>query len=185
MGNLRKWRVAYGWLGCAVVGLLASGPALARGSVQLPAAAKQSVLKEFPGAKITEVEREREGGVNCYEVELKWKGREIEVEVAADGSIGEIEEELRLGDLPDKIAAKVKELVGDGTIKEIERAEVRGVPRNGTFQPRAKPKTIYEVEYVKDGREHEAELLVDGDGILVATHDDEDDDDDDDGDDDD
>ena len=180
-----RWRTACAWLGCAVLGLLASGTALARESVQLPDVAKQAVLKEFPGATIKEVGRERERGVSYYEVELKWQGKELEVEVAADGSIGEIEEELALKDLPDKVAAKAKEIVGDGSIKGIERHDVRGVPGKGTFQPSPTPKIVYEIKYIKDGKKHEVELVVTGDSILVATNDDDGDDDDDDDDDDD
>jgi hypothetical protein len=60
---------------------------------QLPEKALQAINKAYADATITEVEKENEDGKEVYEVELKTDGREIEVEVTADGKILSSEDE--------------------------------------------------------------------------------------------
>jgi len=63
---------------------------------QLPEAVKLAVMKAARGARIREVERETEDGKTTYEVELVIE-TEIEIELAEDGTIIELEIE-RPGD---------------------------------------------------------------------------------------
>ena len=53
----------------------------------LPQAVKDAVSAEYPGVKITEAEKEIEDGKTVYEVEIKKDGREIDIELSADGTI--------------------------------------------------------------------------------------------------
>ena len=54
---------------------------------QVPDAVRATILKEAKGAKITETEKETEGGKVVYEAEFVVDGKEIEIEVAADGKL--------------------------------------------------------------------------------------------------
>ena len=54
---------------------------------QVPGAVKATILKEAAGAKITEIERETRGGKVVYEAEFVKDGKEIEITVAADGTL--------------------------------------------------------------------------------------------------
>ena len=74
-----------------MVGVLAAGliTALVVSQVQaaLPGPVKEAVQKAYPKARITEFEREREGGLACWEVELRQKRQEVELLVTEDGQI--------------------------------------------------------------------------------------------------
>src|SRR5688572_4562103 len=59
----------------------------------LPAKVVDAIEAKFPGAKITEAEKETEDGDTVYEVEINFGDEELEVEVSEDGKILEVEEE--------------------------------------------------------------------------------------------
>lgn len=92
-------RMAACLLVAAVIGLgVLSAPAWADGCKgektekkvtldQVPAAVKDTILKEAGGNKITEIEEETKDGVTTYEAEWKADGKEIEIKVAADGKL--------------------------------------------------------------------------------------------------
>jgi len=54
---------------------------------EVPGAVKATILKEAAGAKIEEVERETDDGRTIYEAEFIVNGQEIEIKVAADGTL--------------------------------------------------------------------------------------------------
>ena len=59
----------------------------------VPAAVKATILKEAAGAEIEEVVKETEDGQTVYEAEFKADGKDIEIEVATDGTLLERETE--------------------------------------------------------------------------------------------
>ena len=59
----------------------------------VPAAVKATILKEAAGAEIEEVVKETEDGQTIYEAEFEADGKEIEIEVATDGTLLERETE--------------------------------------------------------------------------------------------
>jgi uncharacterized membrane protein YkoI len=61
----------------------------------VPEAVKATILKEAAGAEIREVEKETEGGVTVYEAEVIIDGQEVDIDVAADGTLlgKEVEDE--------------------------------------------------------------------------------------------
>ena len=69
---------------------------------QLPEKALQAINKAYADATITEVEKENEDGKEVYEVELKSGGKEIEVDVTADGKILSNEDEDKDDDEKDE-----------------------------------------------------------------------------------
>ncbi|MHC4500049.1 MAG: PepSY domain-containing protein, partial [Planctomycetota bacterium] len=62
---------------------------------QVPAVVKATILKEAQGGTIKEIERETEDGKTLYEAEVIINGQEVEIEVAADGTLlgKEVEDE--------------------------------------------------------------------------------------------
>ncbi|MCA9256215.1 MAG: hypothetical protein KDA33_11295 [Phycisphaerales bacterium] len=141
---------------------------------RLPAAAKATILKEAAGAKITEVEQEKHGGVTVYEAEWKVNGVEHEVCVTADGVVIEREEKIPLASAPAAVKAYVSKHFGENAKVAVEKKTI----------------IVYEVEGKVAGKH--VETLVSATGAELKGHDDDGhddehddgDDDDDDGDDD-
>jgi uncharacterized membrane protein YkoI len=128
----------------------------------LPPAAVKVLRAHFPGAKVTEIGRERERGAWYYEVDLEQAGGRVSVEVTADGVIGEIEARVDLRDVPPTILGKLRQRVGDGKITRIERHERRGIARSGTFVRLATPRILYEVKYLtRDGSRRDVQVASD------------------------
>ena len=124
---------------------------------QVPAAVKATILKESAGGKITEIERERKNGTTVYEAEFLLDGKEIEIKIAADGALlgreveGEEDDEdnLTIDQMPGPARAALLKLAGGAKIIEVEREREHGV-------------LVYEVEWIKDSRQHEAAVTADG-----------------------
>ena len=62
----------------------------------LPEAVRATLEREAPGAEIEEIEMEEEGGKVVYEIEVEIDGKEMELEIAADGTL--LEKEADEGD---------------------------------------------------------------------------------------
>ena len=140
----------------------------AKEAARLPKAAAAGIRAAFPGAKIREVEREKKELV-IYEVELIRDGREIEVEVSADGVILAVEQEMAASALPKPVADAVARLAKGGKVEEVELKEVRA---RLTVVPLPMPQTVYEVEIEsKDGETFEVELDAAG-NVLKSEADD-------------
>jgi hypothetical protein len=165
---------------------LATTPAGAKdASKEAPEAVKAAIEKSFPGATIQKLGREREEGVQYFEVDLRQGNQEFSAEVSAEGTIGEVETEVAAKDLPEAVTAKIKELAAGAEIKSAEKHEVRGVPLYGTFAALAEPVIVYEVKYRAPGAKHNAQAVLRANGSVVraARGDDDDDDDESEGDD--
>ena len=73
------------------------GVAAEHGKIKyLPAPVAQTIKEKFPDAIVVGFVMEREPGVRYYEVNLRRGEDRIEVEVAPDGNIGEIESRVVL-----------------------------------------------------------------------------------------
>ena len=94
---------------------------------KLPAAVKEAVLKMTKGAKIEEIEREREKGKTVYEIEASCKGIEFELVFAVDGSLVDFEVEDDEDDGDDENDGKddEKESSGKrGSVRPVGLSEV-------------------------------------------------------------
>ena len=123
---------------------------------QLPAAVKATILKEAAGGKITEIEREIKNGETVYEAEFLLDGKEIELTVAANGTLlgRETDDE---GDDDDLTIDQVPEPARSALLKLADGAKIVGVEREkGHDLP------IFTAEWVKNGNKHEAEVMADG-----------------------
>jgi hypothetical protein len=150
-----------------VVGLLLVAPSVRAdwGKPTVPAIVRQAIDKAFPKAKIKDVEREDENGVAFYSLEIKWQHRELDVEVAADGALGEVEERIEREAVPAAVLLKMDELVGKGKLRGIERHERHGVAQDGTFKPLPAVQVVYEAK-VSNGHSR-AEYRIDPSGKLL------------------
>ncbi len=133
---------------------------------QVPAKAREAILKHANVAKLTEVTQEEEDGVVLYEAEWSVAGRAHSLTVTADGTMVETEEDVDAKDVPPLVAkAAAKHLVGATGLKFEKKVVV-----------------LYEVSAKVNGKEREIVLTAAG---QVAEDEDEGDDNDEEGEDDD
>jgi len=120
--------------------------------------AKAALDALYPNAEIEEAKVEKEG-LKVYEVELEQNGREIEVMLAKDGTLLEVETEMALQGLPEAVAKAIAEAAEGATIKEVSREVTYAVVKLIRLD---QPQTSYEVELSKQGAECEIEVAADG-----------------------
>jgi len=115
----------------------------------VPPAAQAVIQSHTSGGTIEKITCEKEEGKHFYKVEYKKEGREFELQVDDKGNVLEIEESMNMEDLPPAVQETVKAESAGGEIKELV-LETEG------------DKTFYEVEFEKDGKEHEVKIAEDG-----------------------
>jgi uncharacterized membrane protein YkoI len=84
-----------------------------------PQAVRDAIEGRFPGAKVSSIEKETEDGKVVFDVELKHKGRKYEMDIQEDGTILEIEKEIKLKDVPEAVLKAVKDKYPKATIQEV------------------------------------------------------------------
>ncbi len=164
----------------------------------LPDAVKTAVVQAAGGAEVKEISKEINYAVvelvaldkpqTTYEAEVVIDGQEVEIKLAADGTIlskevkdddddegddeededeDEDEELVSIDQVPAAVKATILAEAGTGTIKEIEKENENG-------------QIIYEAEVIIDGQEIEIKVSADGTLLGKEVEDDDDDDDEDD-----
>ena len=151
----------------------------------LPNAVQAAIIKAAAGARIEEVKEEVTYWIvtlkklkkpeTTYEAELLKDGKEIEIEIAANGTILDKEleqddddeddngdEELSIDQVPAEVKETILKHAKGGTVKEIER-EIRD------------GKASYEAEVIIGAKEYELEIAADGTLISKEAEDDDDD----------
>jgi len=132
----------------------------------LPANIQTAANAILKGAKVSEVEIEKEKGKVEYEIEFDKNKHEVSIKLDANGKLLETETKIELEEAPKAVQATITKLMGlKGVLEELEKVVV------GTV-------TTYEVEFEID--EKETELLIDSKGKVLKKEEKEDDDDDDD-----
>lgn len=129
-----------------------------KGEKNLPLAVRTALEALYPNAEIEETEVEKEC-LKIYEVELEQNDQEVEVAVAPDGTILEVETEITLQDLPEAVAQAIAEAAEGATIKEVSREVTYAVVKLVSLD---QPQTSYEAELSKQGAECEIEVAEDG-----------------------
>lgn len=116
-----------------------------------PAAVKTALDKAFPGAKLGKCKAEHEHGHDQFEVKLtKADGNAVEVDIATDGKILQVEEKLALDKVP---GAVMKAFAAKYPKAKAEAAE-KQTPSTG-------PAT-YELAFTLDKAKKEATFAEDG-----------------------
>ncbi len=126
--------------------------------VSLPEAVKAAIDALYPQATIEEAKEEEEG-LKVYEVELEEDGQEVELTVAPDGTIVEVETEVAMDSLPAAVAAALAQAAEGAEVKEISQEVTYWVV---ILKKLDAPETTYEVELIKDGKKSEIEVAADG-----------------------
>ncbi len=135
-----------------VVGLMGAAlalPAMAQEKkiqkADLPAAVAKTIDDEAKGAEIKGYSTEREHGKKVYEAETIYQGHTRDLQVAADGTLNEVEEEVAFDALPDGVKTaltakaagakivKVESLTKKGKLVAYEAATLKGT-RKGEVQ---------------------------------------------------
>lgn len=129
-------------------------------SSALPAAAAEALKKAFPDATFDKIDREREGRARLHEVKLRHPGREIEVKLAPDGTVVEVETKVGVADLPEAAAEVIREFARFAIMLRLEKKEV--FARTAPVRL-PKPSVVYEAEIRKSlWRKREIEVAPDG-----------------------
>lgn len=131
---------------------------------ELPAKVQTAASALLKGAKVTEVEIEKEDGKVEYEIEFIKDERETCIKLDATGKLLETETEIEIKEAPAPVQATIKKTMGEkGELEELEKVVVDGV-------------VSYEAE-IEIG-EKEIEMLIDPSGKILKKEVEEDDDDD-------
>jgi len=148
---VRKWTL-FLILGLFIAGAAGCGTMHGKKTTTLdkvPPAA-QSVIETYVGdGKIESIEVEDEEGQHTYEVHYLKGERRFELEVNEKGDVEEWEKHVTMDELPGAVRATVEQETGGAKIEELVHESEDG-------------KMFYEVEFEKDGKEHEVKIAEDG-----------------------
>jgi hypothetical protein len=117
----------------------------------LPAAVQKTVQANLKGGEIKNIAREKEGGVEQYEVESVLNGKARDFNVDSKGALLVVEEETTLDAIPAAAKAGILKKVGDGKLGMVETFTKTGQPM------------MFEAAYTdKKGKKHEVLVKADG-----------------------
>lgn len=125
---------------------------------ELPPAVAATVDREAKGATIKGFATEREHGRTTYEAETVMNGRTRDIEIAPDGRVVEIEEEVDMTSLPAKVQQALSAKAAGGRITKVE-----SLTRDSRL-------VAYEATMVKNGRHSEFQVGPTG-GALAHEED--------------
>lgn len=130
--------------------LLLAAPAYADAPSACPAAVTTGVNKAFPRATIGTCKAEHEHGKDFFEVKLtKANGDKVELDIAPNGDVLQVEEKIAVDALPDAVkkafAAKYPKVKTTGAEKQTAGKDVR-----------------YEIAFQTDKARKEATFAADG-----------------------
>ena len=129
---------------------------------EVPEAIQKIALREIGDVPIRDVDREREDGETVYDIEAKDDSIDIELEIAADGTLREkdVTEEISFLELPIPVQDTVHQQVGTLKISDVERRTELGMSIVGSrLQTET---TYYKVEAEEFGVEIDLEIAPDG-----------------------
>jgi len=133
----------YGTLTCAALALTFSAAAQEKkiGHSALPPAVVKTLDGETKGATVKGFSTERENGKKVYEAETTINGHTRDIQVAKNGTLNEVEEEVAFESLPDGVKrgltakaagakiTKVESLTKGGKLVAYEAATLRGLKK--------------------------------------------------------
>lgn len=130
--------------------LLAAAPAYAEPPGGCPAAVTTAVKKAFPKATLGACKAEHEHGKDRFEVKLtKSSGEKVEVDVAPDGTVLQVEEKIAVDALP-------------AAVKKAFAAKYPRAKMNGAEMQTAGKDVRYEIAFTADKGRKEATFAADG-----------------------
>jgi hypothetical protein len=130
--------------------------------VKVPKKVMDAVKARFPGAKITKVGKETADGKVVYDIELTSKGRKYEMDIQADGTVLEVEKELRGKEVPDAVRKALR--------AKYPKAKIKVVMEVNKVMGKKEVPDHYEVILETAGKK-EVEVTVSLDGKTVKAPD--------------
>jgi len=117
----------------------------------LPAAVQKTVQANLKGGEIRNISKEKEDGVEQYEVETMLNGKTRDFDVDSKGTLLVTEEGTTIDAIPAAAKAGILKKLGDGKLGTIE-----------TFTKPSQP-MMYEASFTdKTGKKHEVLVKADG-----------------------
>jgi hypothetical protein len=117
----------------------------------LPAAVRKTVQANLNGAQIKNIAKEKEDGVEQYEVESMLNGKSRDFDVDTKGTLLVVEEATTIDAIPAAAKAGILKKVAGGKVGTIETFTKPGQPM------------MYEAGYTaKNGKRHEVLVRADG-----------------------
>lgn len=86
----------------------------------LPPPVQKTVQEQSKGATVKGYSTEREHGKTVYEAEMMIDGHSKDIQIAKDGTLNEIEEEVAFSSLPANVQAALKAKAGEAKITKVE-----------------------------------------------------------------
>ncbi len=120
----------------------------------LPAAVQKTVQDNLKGGDIKNISKEKEDGVEQYEIESVLNGKSRDFNVDSKGKLLVIEEATTIDAIPSAAKASIMKKVADGKLALVE-----------TFTKPGQP-TMYEASYT-DKKNKKLEVLVKADGTEI------------------
>ena len=121
---------------------------------QLPKAVAATVDRETQGATVKGFVTERENGKKVYEAETVIRGHTRDLEIAADGTLNEVEEEVAMKDLPASVQAAILAKAKGASVVKVESLIKKG------------KLVAYEASTIRNG--HKGEVQVGPTGRRLA-----------------
>jgi hypothetical protein len=121
---------------------------------ELPAEVEKTVQAQSQGATIKGFATEREGGKKVYEAEMIVDGHRKDIQIAGDGTLNEIEEEVQIDSLPSELQARLKAKARGATITKVE-----SLTKHGTI-------VAYEATTLKGSKTGEIQVGPDGKNLT-------------------
>jgi hypothetical protein len=158
MRGLTLWCAAVAVIGLVAIGItVADDKAEKLSPDKLPRAVADAVKTRFPDGKITSAEKEAEGGKVVYDIELTSGGIKYEMDMLGDGTIVEIEKEIK--EVP---AAVAKAIAG-----KYPKAKIVEVMERSKVKDKKETPTDYEVTIEDGGKKHEVVVSLDGKSVKT------------------
>jgi uncharacterized membrane protein YkoI len=86
----------------------------------LPPAVQKTVQEQSKGATVKGYSTEREHGKKVYGAEMMVDGHSKDIQIAEDGTLNEIEEEVAFSSLPANVQAALTAKAGEAKITKVE-----------------------------------------------------------------
>jgi hypothetical protein len=135
----------------AAVGAVAMEKGKGLALTSLPASVQKTVQQNLKGGEIRNIGKEKENGIEQYEVETVLNGQERDFDVDSNGKLLVVEEATTIDAVPAAARAGIMKKVADGKLGTVE-----------TFLKTGQP-MMYEAEYSDTkGKKHEVLVKADG-----------------------
>jgi hypothetical protein len=121
----------------------------------LPAKITHAVDARFPGAQVTSAEKEKENGQVVYDLELTQNGVKYEMDVKEDGTIMEIEKQVK----------EPAAVITGAVLKKYPDAKIKIVMEVNKVDGNQETPQKYEITLTTGGKEKEVVVSLDGSSV--------------------